>query len=109
MPRKGGRGFEHKVSNMKDRKFMSSKFYSQLFDFLTETDNFNTFGTIGVDSDAEFEDGVMIYGKYLGMAYTIFWKDQKSLQNKTLEELKAHANLTVEKLLDIYDLIDFFY
>ena len=109
VPRRGGRGFEHKFSNVQDRAFMSSKFYSQLIDFLTETDNVNTFGTILVDSDTDFEDGIIIYGKYLGMVYTIYWKDQKTLHNKNLEELKAHANLTVEKLLDIYDLIDFFF
>ncbi len=109
VPRRGGRGFEHKLSNVQDRAFMSSKFYSQLIDFLTETDNINTFGTIYLDNDADFEDGVIIYGKYLGMVYTLCWKDQKTSQNKNLEELKAHANLTVEKLLDIHDLTDFFF
>ena len=109
VPRRGGRGFEHKFSNVHDRAFMSSKFYSRLIDFLTETDKINTFGTIYLDSDTDFEDGVIIYGKYHGMVYTIYWKDQKTLQSKNLEELKAHANLTVEKLLDIYDLIDFFF
>ncbi|MFX1572473.1 MAG: hypothetical protein ACFFB0_06965 [Promethearchaeota archaeon] len=109
VPRRGGRGFEHKVSNVQDRAFMSSKFYSQLIEFLTETESINTFGTINVNTDTYFEDGVLIYGKYLGMAYTIYWKDQKTIQSKNLEELKAHANLTVEKLLDIYDLIDFFF
>ncbi|MFX1313043.1 MAG: hypothetical protein ACFFHD_10565 [Promethearchaeota archaeon] len=109
VPRRGGRGFEHKVSNVQDRAFMSSKFYSQLIEFLTNSNIINTFGTINIDSDTDFEDGVIIYGKYLGMAYVIYWKDQKTLKSKNLEELKAHANLTVEKLLDIYDLIDFFF
>ena len=36
VPRKGGRGFEHKVASVSDRGFMSSKFYNLLVDFLTE-------------------------------------------------------------------------
>ena len=46
VPRKGGRGFEHKVANVTDRAFMSSKFYQCLVDFLTVYDEENTFGTI---------------------------------------------------------------
>ena len=36
VPRKEGRGFEHKVANVKDRIFMSSNYYSCIIDFLSE-------------------------------------------------------------------------
>ena len=107
--RKQGRGFEHKVASVMDRAFMSSKFYLSLIDYLTENGAVNIFGTITVEADDTFEGGILTYGKYLEMAYTIFWKDQKSLPNKTIEELKAFANLTIEKLLDLYDLTDYFF
>ena len=109
VPRRLGRGFEHKVASVKARTFMSSKFYLHLIDFLTENEAFNTFGTITIEADTGFEDGVLIYGKYLGMIYTIFWKDQKSTPNKSIEELKSYALLTIEKLLDLYDLMDYFF
>ncbi len=109
VPRRLGRGFEHKVASVKARSFMSSKFYLKLIDYLTENEAVNTFGTITIEDDSGFEEGVLIYGKYLEMVYTIFWKDQKSTLNKTIEELKAYALLTIEKLLDLYDLMDFFF
>jgi len=109
VPRKKGRGFEHKVASVMARSFMSSKFYTKLIDYLIENDAVNTFGTITIEADSGFEEGVLIYGKYLEMAFTIFWKDQKSLPNKTIEELKAFALLTIEKLLDLYDLMDYFF
>jgi hypothetical protein len=43
------------------------------------------------------------------MIYIFLWKDQKTIQNKSFDELKGLANLTVEKLIGIYDLADFFY
>ncbi|MFX1340806.1 MAG: hypothetical protein ACFFDK_19505 [Promethearchaeota archaeon] len=105
VPRKDSRGFEYKVANVADRSFMSSKFYLTLIEFLTENDDDNIFGAVGIP----LEDGLLVYGKYLGMVYTIFWTDQKSLQNKTLDDLKGYANLTIEQLIEIYDLMDFFF
>ncbi len=105
VPRKESRGFEYKVANVSDRSFMSSKFYLTLVEFLTENDNDNIFGAVQIP----LEDGLLVYGKYLGMIYTIFWKDQKSLQNKTFDDLKGYANLTIEQLIMIYDLMDFFF
>ncbi len=107
-PRKGGRAFEHKMANVKDRAFMSSKFYSRLIEFLTENEDDNIFGISYINEDGHFEGGLLLHGKYLGMIYTIFWKDQKLLLNKTIEELKINTNLMVEKLFDTYDLSDFF-
>ncbi|MFX0028238.1 MAG: hypothetical protein ACFE8B_03445 [Candidatus Hermodarchaeota archaeon] len=109
VPRRGGRGFDHKVASVKDRAFLSSKFYSQLIDFLTENEDENSFGIITTDIEGDFEGGVLIYGKYLGMIFTMFWNDQKGVQNKTLDDIKGYSYLTVEKLLDIYDLMDFFF
>lgn len=109
VPRKGGRGFEHKVASVSDRSFMSSKFYMSLVDFLTEYEEDNTFGTIAVDRDSNFEGGVLVYGKYLGLVFTMFWKDQKPLLSKSLDDLKAEANLTVEKLIELYDIMDLFF
>ena len=43
------------------------------------------------------------------MIFTMFWKDQKRVQNKTLDDIKGYSYLTVEKLLDLYDLMDFFF
>ncbi len=110
MPRKEGRGFEQKVANVADRAFMSSKGYSTLINYLTENNENNMFGAIFIsdDSKSNFEGGLLIYGKYLGMVFTLFWQDQSSLQSKTVEDLKGHANLAIEQLLDIYDLTDFF-
>lgn len=109
VPRKGGRGFEHKVSSVSDRTFMSSKFYKSLVDFLTEYEEDNTFGAITIDRDSSFEGGVLIYGKYLGLIYIMFYKDQKPLVNKSLDDLKAEANLTVEKLIELHDIMDLFF
>jgi len=109
VPRKGGRGFEHKVASVSDRSFMSSKFYLSLVDFLTEYEEDNTFGVIIIDRDSNFERGVLVYGKYLGMIYTMFWKEQKHLLSKSLDDIKAEANLTVEKLIELYDIMDLFF
>jgi hypothetical protein len=109
VPRRGGRGFEHKVSSVSDRPFMSSKFYKSLVDFLSEYEEDNTFGAITIDRDTSFEGGVLVYGKYLGMVYTMFWKEQRPLLSKSLDDLKADANLTVEKLIELYDIMDLFF
>jgi hypothetical protein len=109
VPRKGGRGFEHKVASVLDRSFMSSKFYLSLVDFLTEYEEDNTFGAITIERDTDFEGGLLVYGKYLGLIYTVFWKEQKSLMSKSLDDLKAEANLTVEKLIELYDIMDLFF
>ena len=109
VPRKNSRGFDHKVASVTDRTFMSSKFYTQLIEFLTENEDENTFGMITYEEGKGIENGLLIYGKYLGMIFTMFWKDQKDVQNKTLDEVKGYSNLTVEKLLDLYDLMDFFF
>ncbi len=109
VPRKEGRGFEHKVASVTDRAFMSSKMYTMLIEFLAINEEENTFGTITINNGSQSEEGILVYGKYLGMIYTLFWKDQKSLREKTCEDMKGYANLTVEKLLDIYDLMDFFF
>ncbi|MFW9875465.1 MAG: hypothetical protein ACFFG0_20350 [Candidatus Thorarchaeota archaeon] len=109
VPRRGGRGFDHKVASVKDRTFLSSKFYQQLIDFLTENEDDNSFGIISKDDGEDFEGGLLIYGKYLGMIFTMFWNDQKGVQNKTLDDIKGYSYLTIEKLLDLYDLMDFFF
>ncbi len=109
VPRRGGRGFEHKVASVSDRSFMSSKFYKSLVDFLTEYEEDNTFGTITVEKDTHFEGGLLVYGKYLGLIFTLFWKEQRPLLSKTLDDLKAEANLTVEKLIELYDIMDLFF
>jgi len=109
VPRKGNRGFEYKISNVADRSFMSSKLYMTLVNFLTENKKDSIFGALTIDDDSDFEGGLLVYGKYLGMIYTIFWTDQKSLQNKTFDDLKGYANLTIEQLIEIYDLMDFFF
>jgi len=105
----GENGFEHKVADEKDKAFMSSSFYKNLIDFLSENKDQSTFGIIDNEGNHEFEGGSLIYGKYLGIIFTLFWKDQAFLQNKTLEALKSYANLTVEQLIDTYDLVDFFF
>ncbi|MFX1388733.1 MAG: hypothetical protein ACFE9Z_01560 [Promethearchaeota archaeon] len=109
VPRRGGRGFEHKVSNVSDRGFMSSKLYLSLVEFLTDYDDNNTFGIINIDGNSEIESGILVYGKYHGLIYTIFWKEQRSLLSKSLDDLKAEANLTVEKLIELYDIMDLFF
>jgi len=109
VPKNMGRGFEHKVANVKDKAFMNSKTYTRLIDYLTENENNNTFGTISINNDKEFEGGLLIFGKYLGMVFTLFWKDQREISAKSFEDLKAYANLTVEKLIDLYNLTDMFW
>ena len=109
VPRKGGRGFEHKVASVSDRVFMSTKFYKSLIEFLTEYEEDNSFGAITIERDTVFEGGLLVYGKYLGMIYTMFWKDQRPLLSKPLDDLKAEANLTVEKLIELYDIMDLFF
>lgn len=108
VPRRAGRGFEHKVASVSDRSFLSSKFYSSLIEFLTEYDEENTFGAIAIDKNSDFEGGILVYGKYLGLIYTLFWKEQRILIGKSLDDLKAEANLTVEKLIELYDIMDLF-
>lgn len=109
IPRKGGRGFEHKVSSVSDRSFLASKFYKSLIEFLTDYNEENTFGTITIDKNSDFEGGILVYGKYLGLIYTLFWKEQKNLISKSVDDLKAEANLTVEKLIELYDIMDLFF
>ena len=108
-PRKEGRGFEHKVASVLDRAIISSKSYSQLISFLGENEEENIFGAITIPKDTEFEGGLLIYGKYHGMIYSLFWRDQKSILSKTYEDLKVFANLTIEKLLDLYDITSYFF
>ncbi|MFX1569150.1 MAG: hypothetical protein ACFFCV_12370 [Promethearchaeota archaeon] len=109
VPRRGGRGFEHKVSSVSDRSFMSSKFYKLLIEFLTEYEEDNAFGAIIIERDTNFEGGTLIYGKYMGLIYTLFWKEQRPLMSKSLDDLKAEANLTIEKLIELYDIMDLFF
>ena len=109
VPRRGGRGFEHKVSSVSDRTFMSSKLYLSLVEFLADFDDNNIFGTNYIEKSAEFEGGILVYGKYHGLIYTIFWKDQKPLITKSLDNLKAETNLAVEKLIELYDINDLFF
>lgn len=109
VPRKGGRGFEHKVSSVSDRSFLSSKFYKSLIDFLTEYNEQNTFGAISIDRNSDFDGGILVYGKYIGLIYTLFWKEQKILIGKSFDDLKAEANLTIEKLIELYDIMDLFF
>ncbi len=109
LPRGKGRGFEHKVSNVTDRAVMSSQFYISLIEALGQIDEDNLFGIVSIEKDNNFEGGLLIYGKYNGMIYSIFWREQKSLNGKSLDDLRASANLTIEQLLDIYNLLDFFY
>ena len=109
VPRRGGRGFEHKVSSVSDRNFMSSRVYNSLINFLTDYEEDNTFGAITIERDTSFEGGVLIYGKYMGLIYTLFWKEQRPLISKSLDDLKAEANLTVEKLIELYDIMDLFF
>jgi len=109
LPRKDGRRFEYKYAGVQDKVFMSTTFYFALQKFLLDNRQDNTFGTVEVEKDSDFEGGLLVYGKYLGLVYTIFWKDHKALVNKNLDELKGYANLTVERLLDIYDIADLFF
>lgn len=108
-PRQGGRSFEHKVGNVSDRIFMSSRHYSAFINFLTTCENENSFGVMECDELGDSSNGLLLYGKYFGMIYTMFWKDQNELKGKTMDDLKGYANLTIEKLLDIYNLLDLFF
>ena len=92
VPRKEGRGFEHKVSNVADRAFMSSRLYSTLITFLTEHKEDDAFGILACKDDANFKGGNLIYGNYGGIIYTVFWNDQSFLQDKCLDEIQEHAN-----------------
>jgi hypothetical protein len=109
IPRRNGRGFEHKVANVSDRPFLSSKLYNSLIDFLTEYQEDSTFGAITIERNSDFEGGILVYGKYLGLIYTFYWKEQRSMNSKSLDDLKAEANLTVEKLIELYDIMDLFF
>ncbi len=108
-PRSSGMGFEHKVAKVSDRAFMSSKIYSRLIDYISAIEDENMFGVIVIDKDSTFEGGLLTYGKYLGMIFTLFWADQKVLQNETFDEIKGQSNLMVEKLIEIYELTDLFF
>ena len=103
------RGFNIKVAGVKDRTIMSSKFYINLIEFLSENEDDNLFGLMTFEGDGTDSGGTLVYGKYLGMLFTMFWKDQKDLQNKPIDEIKGYTNLTVEKLIGLYDLMDFFF
>ena len=109
VPRNKGRGFDHKVAGVKDRSIMSSKFYKNLIEFLSENEDDNLFGLVTFEGDGTDSGGTLVYGKYLGMIFTMFWKDQKDLQNKPIDEIKGYTNLTVDKLIGLYDLMDFFF
>lgn len=103
------RAFEYKVSNVFDRVFMSSKHYTNIVQCLNEDDEENIFGAIAIEKDADFAGGILIYGKYFGMIYTLFWNDQESIKTKTFDDLKGYANLAIEQLIEIYDLADYFF
>ena len=45
----------------------------------------------------------------MGLIYILFWKEQRTLLSKTLDDLKAEANLTIEKLIELYDIMDLFF
>jgi len=107
--RKDGRWYENKIASVKDRSFMSSKIYSGVIAFLGYSMEENVFGVVEVENGPDFEGGLLVYGKYHGMIYSIFWKDQKSLKGKTIDDLKGDANLTIEKLVDIHNLYEFFF
>jgi hypothetical protein len=53
--------------------------------------------------------GFLVYGKYLGLIYTLFWKEQKSLLGKPLEDLKAEVSLAIAKLIELYDIMELFF
>ena len=107
--RKDGRWYENKIASVKDRSFMSSKIYMGVIAFLGYSKEENVFGVVEVEQGPDFEGGLLVYGKYHDMIYTIFWKDQKSLKGKTIDDLKGDANLTIEKLVDIHNLYEFFF
>ena len=109
MHRSSGMGFEHKVASVSDRAFMSSKTYITLIDFLSSNEEENIFGAVSIDKDSTFDGGILTYGKYLGMIFTLFWSDQRSIQSEDFDDIKGQSNLMVEKLIDIYELTDLFF
>ena len=72
------RSFEYKVASVKDRAFMSSRTYKGLFNFVKDCRNDNMFGMLSLDSDAEL-DGSLVYGKYMGLLYVLYWNNQKKI------------------------------
>jgi len=106
---KKGRNFENKVSNVTDRAIMSSRVYKLLIDTLLDMQAENLFGVITLEEDNDFEGGLLVYGKYIGMIFTLFWKDQKLVYNRNMDEIKANANLIIEQLIQIYDIMDLFF
>ncbi|TXT59895.1 MAG: hypothetical protein BAJALOKI3v1_1000006 [Promethearchaeota archaeon] len=105
IPPEKGRAFDHKVAKVSDRSFMSSAFYMYLIQYLLNCEAESTFGMICLNDHKDL-DGILVYGKYLGILYTMYWKDQISIKQKSWDDLKGYTNLAVEKLLDFYDLID---
>jgi hypothetical protein len=103
-------GFEHKVAKVSDRSFMSSTTYMDLINFLKTYRDENTFGMISINSSSYKNlDGALVYGKYRGMIYTLFWNDQTMLKKNSWEEMRGYANLTIEKLIELYDIMDLFF
>ncbi|TXT67571.1 MAG: hypothetical protein BAJALOKI1v1_50011 [Promethearchaeota archaeon] len=103
-------GFEHMVATVQDRPFMSSEVYKDLLNFLKVYREDNTFGMISLNSASDFDlDGALVYGKYFGMIYTLYWNDQTMLKRNSWEEIRAFTNLTIEKLIELYDLMDLFF
>ena len=105
--RKEGRGFEYKYANVMDRAFMSSRVYSTLITFLTNHDEEDAFGILACKDHDNFQGGHLVYGKYHGIVYTVFWNDQAFLQQNSLDEIRDHANIMVNNLLDLYELREF--
>lgn len=102
------RSFEHKVASVKDRAFMSSRFYKNIFDFVNNCKNESMFGMVSLDSHPDV-DGSLVYGKYMGLLYILYWNNQKEIKNKSWDEIKGYTNLTIEKLIELYELIDLFF
>ncbi len=102
------RSFEHMVVSVKDRPFMSSPFYKNLFQFIYHCKLENTFGTISLDSSFKVK-GTLVYGKYLGMMYVLYWKNQQKLKSSSWDEIKGYTNLIIEKLIELYELVDLFF
>jgi hypothetical protein len=88
---------------------MSSRVYKLLIDTLLDMQAENLFGVITLEEDNDFEGGLLVYGKYIGMIFTLFWKDQKLVYNRNMDEIKANANLIIEQLIEIYDIMDLFF
>ncbi|MFX1238023.1 MAG: hypothetical protein ACFFAS_20510 [Promethearchaeota archaeon] len=109
VPSNKGGGFECQVTEDKDRAVLNTKFYHILIEMLIDTCEENMLGIITLEKSKDFEGGVLTYGKYQGMIFTIFWKDQKAFQRQSMEDIQMNANLTVEKLFNLYDLADFLF